>query len=90
MFFFFDIERNFFVELLPLVVRLLHGLIVQPKVVDYDLFYALRVRTLKTQVEQTGLLCQKPLSQFVIPAVGQATHKVRNVVVLAGKCGLCY
>ena len=87
---FFDIESDFFAKLLPLAVRLLQRFVVQPKVVDDDFFDALRIRTLETEIEQTSLLCQEPLSQLVIPAVSQSTNEVRNVVVLAGECGLRY
>ena len=87
---FFDIESDFFAKLLPLAVQLLQRFVVQPKVVDDDFFDALRIRTLETEIEQTSLLCQEPLSQLVIPAVSQSTNEVRNVVVLAGECGLRY
>ena len=69
-------------EIFPLGVILFDRLVIQTEVIDNDLFDALRIGALQSQVEKATFLRQEPLSKLLVPAVGQTANEVRNVVIL--------
>jgi len=41
-----------------------------------------RFKFAKSNIEKSCLLCNKPLSKFLISAIGESANEVRNIVVL--------
>ena len=76
-------ESDGILEVLPLGVSLLHGLVVQAKVGANDFLDALSFGSLQPQVEQATLLSQEPFSELFISAVCKSANEVGDVIVLA-------
>ena len=88
-FFFFDIEYDVSLEVLPFRVALLDRLVIQPEVVYDDLLDLLRIGTLQSQVEKSAFLSQEPFAQLIISAVGQPANEMRYIVVLTHGSSFC-
>ena len=88
-FFFFDIEDDVALEVLPFRVAFFDRLVIEPEVVYDDLLDLLRVGTLQSQVEKAAFLSQEPLAQLIISAVGQPANEMGYVVVLTHGSSLC-
>ncbi len=68
---------------------LIYSLVVEPEIVDDDLFDLLWVGCLESEVKQARFLGQEPLSQLIVATVSQTADEMRDVVIRAMQICFC-